>query len=98
MPPPRTAASPPTCDTPRRSPPATPPRWRRRPATSPASACTPWPPRRSAAPRAVTRSLTHRQIAERLGISKRTVDNHVARAYAKLGVTSRDELRDVLRP
>ncbi|MEV4372698.1 LuxR C-terminal-related transcriptional regulator [Nonomuraea sp. NPDC049637] len=42
--------------------------------------------------------LTHRQIAERLGISKRTVDNHVARAYAKLGVTSRGELRDVLRP
>ncbi|MEU1729026.1 LuxR C-terminal-related transcriptional regulator [Nonomuraea sp. NPDC005692] len=31
-------------------------------------------------------------------MSKRTVDNHVARAYAKLGVTSRDELRDVLRP
>ncbi|HEX4817123.1 MAG TPA: LuxR C-terminal-related transcriptional regulator [Nonomuraea sp.] len=46
----------------------------------------------------VLTGLTHRQVADRLGIAKRTVDNHVSRAYAKLGVTNRDELRDVLRP
>ncbi len=36
-----------------------------------------------------------REIAERLGLSVRTVDNHLARAYRKLGVSTRDELREV---
>ncbi|HEY4224444.1 MAG TPA: LuxR family transcriptional regulator [Pseudolysinimonas sp.] len=34
-----------------------------------------------------------REIADRLGLSQRTVDNHLARIYRKLGVTGRDELR-----
>jgi len=36
--------------------------------------------------------LTSRAIAERLFLSARTVDNHLARIYSKLGVTSRAEL------
>ena len=36
--------------------------------------------------------LTSRAIAERLFLSARTVDNHLARIYSKLGITSRAEL------
>ena len=37
------------------------------------------------------RSLSYRETAEALGLSWRTVQNHSYRAYAKLGVHSRDE-------
>ncbi|WP_079023254.1 LuxR C-terminal-related transcriptional regulator [Streptomyces odonnellii] len=37
-----------------------------------------------------------RQIASRLGIMVRTVDNHLYRVYRKTGVTNRRELRNVL--
>jgi DNA-binding NarL/FixJ family response regulator len=36
--------------------------------------------------------LASKVIAERLFLSTRTVDNHLARIYAKLGVASRAEL------
>jgi len=36
--------------------------------------------------------LTSRAIADRLFLSARTVDNHLARIYSKLGITSRAEL------
>lgn len=36
--------------------------------------------------------LRSREIAERLGVSPRTVDNHLARIYRKLDVRTRDEL------
>jgi len=36
--------------------------------------------------------LTSRQIAERLVLSVRTIDNHLQRVYVKLGVSSRSEL------
>ncbi len=39
-----------------------------------------------------------RVVAERLFLSTRTVDNHLARAYRKLGVSGRDELAVVFGP
>jgi DNA-binding CsgD family transcriptional regulator len=41
--------------------------------------------------------LASRKIAERLYLSARTVDNHLARIYSKLGVTNRSELAAALR-
>jgi DNA-binding NarL/FixJ family response regulator len=41
--------------------------------------------------------LTSPEIAQRLVLSARTVENHLHRGYAKLGVASRAELRRVLR-
>jgi DNA-binding CsgD family transcriptional regulator len=42
------------------------------------------------------RGLTSRDIAETLVVSTRTVENHLQRAYEKLGVRSRAELTDAL--
>jgi non-specific serine/threonine protein kinase len=36
--------------------------------------------------------LAHREIAERMSVSKRTVDAHLEHIYAKLGVSSWQEL------
>lgn len=47
--------------------------------------------------RLVVGGATARGIAERLGIGVRTVETHIGHAYRKLGVTSRDELRNTLR-
>ncbi|QYM77152.1 LuxR family transcriptional regulator [Leucobacter luti] len=41
-------------------------------------------------------TLHNREIAERLSLSVRTVENHLARAMKKLGVTSRSELSTTL--
>jgi DNA-binding NarL/FixJ family response regulator len=40
--------------------------------------------------------LPNRAIAERLGLSARTIENHLARAFVKLGVNDRGQLRKVL--
>jgi DNA-binding NarL/FixJ family response regulator len=40
----------------------------------------------------VKQSLTTGQIAERLGLSIRTAENHLAHIYDKTGVSSREEL------
>jgi DNA-binding CsgD family transcriptional regulator len=40
--------------------------------------------------------LPSREIAERLGITTRTVDNLLGRVYAKVGVSGRQELADLL--
>jgi DNA-binding NarL/FixJ family response regulator len=40
--------------------------------------------------------LTNKAIAEALFVSSRTVENHLQRAYEKLGIRSRDELGDAL--
>jgi DNA-binding CsgD family transcriptional regulator len=42
--------------------------------------------------RLVARGLTSKEVADRLYLSVRTVDNHLQRAYTKLGVSSRKEL------
>ena len=42
------------------------------------------------------RDLTSREIADQLVLSARTVENHLQRAYEKLGVRGRRELRDAL--
>ena len=41
---------------------------------------------------------SNRRIAEELGLSHRTVENHLYRAFAKLGIGGRDELAGVLDP
>lgn len=40
--------------------------------------------------------LSSKEIAHRLGLSSRTVDNHLQRAYRKLGVSTRTDLAEVL--
>lgn len=40
--------------------------------------------------------LTSQQVADRLVISRRTVDNHLRKVYAKLGIEGRDQLAEVL--
>ncbi len=40
--------------------------------------------------------MSDRQIADQLHLSVRTVEGHLHRSYAKLGVRSRDELRDAV--
>jgi DNA-binding CsgD family transcriptional regulator len=44
------------------------------------------------------RGLTSREIAETLVVSTRTVENHLQRAYEKLGVSGRAELAEALDP
>ena len=39
---------------------------------------------------------TNRQIAEELYVSAKTVENHLTRVYAKLGVNSRKALQGAL--
>jgi non-specific serine/threonine protein kinase len=36
--------------------------------------------------------LSHREVAERIGVAKRTVDAHAGHIFAKLGISSRGEL------
>ncbi|WP_232677310.1 helix-turn-helix transcriptional regulator [Nocardioides sp. R-C-SC26] len=68
--------------------------------------CVPWPDRddritplsereHEVARRAGAR-LRSREIAEQLDLSSRTVDNHLARVFRKVGVRSREELAEVL--
>ena len=44
------------------------------------------------------RGLTSREIADTLVVSSRTVENHLQRAYEKLGVRGRPELAAALGP
>jgi len=41
--------------------------------------------------------LSNREIAGRLGISKRTADNHLYQVYVKLGIAGRTELEQLLQ-
>ncbi|WP_426574923.1 helix-turn-helix domain-containing protein [Aquihabitans sp. McL0605] len=42
--------------------------------------------------------MASREIAERLYLSKRTIDSHLSSVYRKLGVTGRDQLHAALDP
>jgi DNA-binding CsgD family transcriptional regulator len=42
-------------------------------------------------------TCSSRTIAARLGLALSTVNNHLASAYAKLGIAGRGELADLLR-
>ncbi len=46
--------------------------------------------------RLASQRVRSKEIAEQLALSIRTVDNHLARAYRKLGVAGRDELAEAL--
>ncbi len=41
---------------------------------------------------------SNREIAQRIGVSNRTVEGHLARAFAKLGVTHREDLAGAIDP
>src|SRR5437016_14044114 len=56
----------------------------------------PLTPRESEVAALASTGLPSATIAERLVVSTRTVETHLQRAYVKLGVTSRPELRCVL--
>lgn len=43
------------------------------------------------------RGLTSKDIGDRLGLSVRTVDNHLSRCFDKLGTRNRNELAELLR-
>ncbi len=41
--------------------------------------------------------LTNRQVADRLGVSVRTIDGHLYRIFTKLGIEDRDQLARLIR-
>ena len=65
-------------------------------ALSPAVATTPLTPREREIAQLAARGWTTARIAESLVLSGRTVDNHLHRAYSKLGIASRNELAKLL--
>lgn len=58
----------------------------------------PLTPRESEIADLVSTGMTNHQIAERLYLSERTVENHISHAMIKLGVTSRTGLALATRP
>jgi NarL family two-component system response regulator LiaR len=42
----------------------------------------------------IKQNMSNKQIAKRLGINIRTVENHLSHIYFKTGITSREELLD----
>jgi DNA-binding CsgD family transcriptional regulator len=59
-------------------------------------AAVPLTPREMEIARLAADGMSSRELAERLGISVRTVDNHLGTVYAKLGVSTREELPSVI--
>jgi DNA-binding CsgD family transcriptional regulator len=46
----------------------------------------------------VARKLSSREVADRLGISVRTVDDHLQQIYGKFGIRNREQLHGIARP
>ena len=69
----------------------------RTPALCAASQPLPLSPREREIAHLVSLGMTNREIAERLVVSARTVENHLYRMFAKLDVTDRDELAALIR-
>lgn len=67
-------------------------------ARTPASVASPaWStPREAEVAGLAARGLASRQIADRLSLSVRTVDNHLRSVYRKLGISGRHELTEIL--
>lgn len=63
-----------------------------RPSRRPRSAGEPLTPQEQAVARLVARGLTNREVATELVLSAKTVEHHLSRVYAKLGLRSRTEL------
>ena len=53
-------------------------------------------PQEHAVAQLVIRGLTNREVASELVVSAKTVEHHLSRTYAKLGVRSRTELASAL--
>lgn len=46
----------------------------------------------------ISQGLTNREAATRLYVSPKTIDYHLGNIYAKLGISSRRDLADRVRP
>jgi len=68
----------------------------RTPALAPADVAVPLSTREREVASLAGSGLTSQEIADRLFLSIRTVDNHLQKAYAKLGVNRRDQLAGIL--
>ena len=68
------------------------------PLTWPANAAAPLSRREREIAALAAAGLASKEIAERLTISPRTVDNHLQRVFVKLGVASRGQLAGALEP
>jgi DNA-binding CsgD family transcriptional regulator len=68
----------------------------RTPALAPADVAVPLSNREREVASLAGGGLTSQEIADRLFLSIRTVDNHLQKAYAKLGVNKRDQLAEAL--
>jgi DNA-binding CsgD family transcriptional regulator len=66
------------------------------PLLSPTTTATQLTPRELQIARLAAAGHSAPKIAARFGLSPRTVNNHLGRAYDKLGITGRTQLRKVL--
>jgi DNA-binding CsgD family transcriptional regulator len=73
------------------------PRGRRRPRTQPTTGWDSLTPTERSVAALVADGLVYREVGERLFISRRTVETHVANMFAKLDIASRAELAELVR-
>ena len=70
---------------------------RRRPPARPGAGWDSLTPTERAVAELVADGLIYREVGERLFISRRTVETHVARMFSKLGISNRRELAALVR-